>query len=469
MGSSGQLSRRLAEEDGFGLIEVITAAALLLVIMLATLGVFDAMAKTSGQSKARTVAATLAEQDQERLRGLKAVDLSNRHETRTVGANGQADPKGAYTVESRVDWMRDAAGAESCTTNGAQAEYLRVTSTVRSPILGTGKSVRTSSLVAPPVAAFSDDTGTLTVKVTARDTTTPVPGVDVAISGPTSLSDTTNSLGCAVFSHVPVGTYSGTTSRPDYVDPDGDSPGDVSGVVSAGKVTVVGASFDLAAKATAVSFQTYVNPYSGFAGSTGWRPSQARSLTAGGPSGPEVVKKGAWQTAIEVAGLYPFTAGYGMYSGSCATADPTKLPTSSANYFTTYPDSLATTNPGGSASVIVRQPPLAVRVQLGSPTGSAVAGAKVVATATGVGCGADRFDDLLSDANGFVTHPGAAFDPGLPFGTYSLCASVKSPADPTKYLVGTATYANTSFSPTAAAALVIPSDVSGNRTGSPCT
>jgi Tfp pilus assembly protein PilV len=465
MRSSGQLARRLAQEDGFGLIEVIAAAALLLVIAIATLGVFDAAAKSSGQSKARTVAAALAEQDQERLRGLKAVELSNRHETRTVSANGQADPKGAYTVESRVDWIRDAGGAESCTTNNAQAEYLRITSTVRSPILGAGK-VRTSSLIAPPVSAFTGGTGTLTVKITARDSTTPVAGVDVAITGPTSLSDTTNALGCAVFSHIPVGTYSGTMTRPDYVDPDGESPGDVSGVVSEGKVTVVGANFDLAAKATAVAFQTNVNAFSGFVGTTGWRPSQAQSLSAGGPNGPEVVKKGSWQTSIEVPGLYPFSTGYGMYSGSCPSADPTKAPTSSSNYFTTYPDSLATTNPGGAAPVTVRQPPLAVRVLR---SGVPVSGAQVVATATGTGCAADKSADLTTDANGFVTHPGTAFDPGLPFGSYSVCASIRSPGDTTKYLLATLAYANTAFSPTGATTLTIPSDTTTNRKSAPCS
>ena len=461
MGSTGQLSRRLAEEDGFGLIEVMAAAALLLVVAIATLGVFDAAAKTSGQSKARTIAAALAEQDQERMRAMKAADLSNHHATKRVDASGVVAADGAYTVDSRVDWVRDAGGVESCTSSSTQAEYLRITSTVRSDGLGAGKSVSTSSLVAPPVDSFGSNLGTLTIKVVNRDNQ-PVPGVDVAISGPTSLSDTTNSLGCAVFSHIPVGTYAGTTNRADYVDWDGDRPGDVSGVVNAGTVTTVAANFDLAATAKA-SFLTYVNPFAGYTGPTGWQSSQAQSVTASGPKGTRVFKTGAWQQEIQAPDLFPFVEGYGVYSGSCASADPTKY---DAAFFTTYKTAFATTDPNGKPVVTVRQPPVAVRVV--SATGQALKNAKVVATATGTGCAADKFADLTTDANGFVTHPGAAFDPGLPFGSYTLCASAPSSVTG-RYLLATLAYANTSFQPTVATALALPTDIATNQKTAPCS
>jgi Tfp pilus assembly protein PilV len=464
MRSSGHRSRRLASEEGFALIEVLAAAALLVVIAVASLGVFDAAAKTSGRSKARSIAATLVEQDQERMRAMKATGLSNYHAIRTVAANGQAAPTGAqYTVDSRAEWVRDASGLESCTTSNSQADYLRITSTVTAPILS--KSVTASSIVAPPVAAFGQNLGTLTVKVTNRDSN-PVAGIDVAISGPTALSDTTNSLGCAVFSHVPIGTYSAATSRPGYVDQEGDAPGDVTAIVSAGKVTVAAAKFDLGAQATA-SFKTYVNPFSGYTGVTGWVDSKARSITAAGPVGARTVKQTSWQTSIDLPLLFPFTAGYGVYSGSCATADPTKY---DGTFYTTYPDTFVKTDPGSTApDRVARQPPVAARVS-GLVTGSPVPAAKVVATATGAGCGADRFDDLISDPNGFVTHPGATFDPGLPFGPYKLCAYVPS-TSPGMYLQSPAvTYANTAFTvpATGMATLLIPPDVYLNRTSNPC-
>ena len=69
---------RANSEAGFALIEVLVSAALLVVIALALLAAADRAASTSLAGKGRSVAATLAEQDQERLRahaGERAVEL----------------------------------------------------------------------------------------------------------------------------------------------------------------------------------------------------------------------------------------------------------------------------------------------------------------------------------------------------------------------------------------------------------
>ena len=63
-------SRTLRSESGFALIEVIVAAAVLAIVALAVLSGIDAASSTSAREKARAVAASLAEQDQERLRAM---------------------------------------------------------------------------------------------------------------------------------------------------------------------------------------------------------------------------------------------------------------------------------------------------------------------------------------------------------------------------------------------------------------
>jgi Tfp pilus assembly protein PilV len=418
MGLPSHRLRRLASEDGFALIEVLAAAALLVVVSLATLSVLDASAKVSGKAKARTVAADLAQQDQERMRGMAAVDLSNYHWSHTV----TVPDGGAYTVDSRADWIRDATGVESCTVSNTQANYLRVTSTVSNAALD--KPVTTASLVAPPVAGFDANTGTLTVQVTDRDGD-PVSGADVAISGPTSLGDTTNSLGCAVFSHIPIGTYSATTHRFGYVDPNGNDPGAVTGtpVVLAGKVAVVPAQLDVAATITA-TFDTYVNTYAAASngGVTGWVASKAQTLTADPATASDpsqTTSPGGWQSSIRDSTLFPFAAGYSAYTGSCANADPSKY---IANYYASNPGTVAT-DPGMSYTVAVHQAPLAVQVK--TALGVAQANAHVVATGSSTnGCTGDKLT-LTTDANGYVTHPGGGFDPGVPFGTYDVCADVR--------------------------------------------
>ena len=64
-------SRTLRSESGFALIEVIVAAAVLAIVALAVLSGIDAASSTSAREKARAVAASLAEQDQERMRSYR--------------------------------------------------------------------------------------------------------------------------------------------------------------------------------------------------------------------------------------------------------------------------------------------------------------------------------------------------------------------------------------------------------------
>jgi Tfp pilus assembly protein PilV len=418
MGRPRHRLRRLGAEDGFALIEVMAAAVLLLVVSLATLAVFDTSQQVSSRTRARTVAADLAQQDQDRMRGMRAFDLSNYHWSHAVAI----DHGGSYTVDSRADWIRDASGVESCTVNNSQADYLRITSTVSSSAMT--KPVTMASLVAPPVAAFDANRGTLTVKVTDRDGD-PLSGADVAISGPTSLGDTTNSLGCAVFSHIPVGTYSATTHKFGYVDPNGNDPGAVTGtpIVTAGKVTVVPGQLDDAATVTA-TFDTYVNAYAAASngGTTGFIASQAQAMTADPATASDpsqLTSPGGWQDSLSDPALFPFAAGYSVYTGSCPNADPSKY---ISNYYASNPGTVAT-DPGVESSVAVHQAPLPVQVQ--NALGAAQANAHVVATGSASGgCPADTFT-LTTDGNGLVTHAGGTFDPGVPFGSYDVCVDVR--------------------------------------------
>ena len=171
------------------------ASALLVVVALGVLKGLDSAQRSSGREKARSAAAALTEQDQERLRSFRAVDLANYDETRTVMVNNVK-----YTIVSQSDWVRDATGGtESCNSNTVQADYMKITSTTTSGLINTPiPPIKMSSLVAPPVGAFGDNQGTLGVQVNDRNGIG-VPGVSVTITGPTSISNPTNSAGCAIF------------------------------------------------------------------------------------------------------------------------------------------------------------------------------------------------------------------------------------------------------------------------------
>jgi len=420
MSCSAHRSRGRAAEDGFALIEVMAAAVLLLVISMATLAVFDTTGKVSASAKARSIAANLAQQDQERMRAMKAVDLSNYHATSPATVSGA----GAFTVDSRAEWVRDAGSVESCTVSASQADYIRITSTVSATILS--RPVTLATLVAPPIASFDANTGTLTVNVTDRAGNA-VSGADVSVTGPTALSDTTNSLGCAVFSHVPIGTYAITTHKSGYVDRTGSDPGSTSGIVNAGKVATYPATLDRAATAT-VSIQTAVTSdtaaSAGLAAGT-WMTSTWGALTAdpqtsvGDPN--DVTSPGGLQSSIQATGLFPFAEGDTFFTGSCPTAEPSS---SISNYWTaTSPANPGLVKPvdqGGTYTLTVRQPPLVVRLK--NVLGAVQPGAHVVVIPTG--CAADKAT-MTTDPNGYVTKTGGTFDPGVPFGSYTVCADVE--------------------------------------------
>ena len=105
--------------------------------------------------------------------------------------------------------------------------------------------------------------------------------------------------------------------------------------------------------------------------------------------------------------MFPFTSGYGVYAGNCASADPVSYNPS----YWTQGSGFTTPSPGGSSSVTVREPAVNLLV---TRSGSPLGGAHVIARATGAGCVEAR--SLTTNAQGALTSP------GLPFGTYTVCA-----------------------------------------------
>src|SRR3954471_21392220 len=137
---------RRSNESGFAMIEVIVSAAVLAMLALAVLSGIDGASRATGREKARSTAATVAEQDQERMRSLQIGTLSNAYDvTRHVSVDGVN-----YDVRSTAKWVDDGGGtAVSCST-GPQADYLQITSSVTSNTVGTRIApVTLTSLLSP--------------------------------------------------------------------------------------------------------------------------------------------------------------------------------------------------------------------------------------------------------------------------------------------------------------------------------
>lgn len=385
---------RLADERGFGLIEVLVAAV---VVGLAVVGVFtalDAANATSSRNKARNVAANLAEADQERLRGMKVADLSNLRESNPKTVDG-----GTYTVSSETDWVSDTSGTVSCTSTDSRTDYLKLTTIVTSRKLGSIKPVTAESIQAVPNGTFGATQGSVVVQITDRNGNG-VPGLSVALAGAQSYAETTNANGCVIFGFVPVGTYTVSFSRAGWVESTYPNRQDISdSVVVAGEQSSRKAYMYDAAGSVSVRFKDSAgNPVNGdrFTVSHAQLTPINAKVFSGGPA-----------TTLPGDGLFPFSSSYSVWAGGCATGNPTTHGQAA--------NQPAPVTPGGPATAVdVVQPTLTVNL-----TNLGAAGGSVFVKPTVPGCARDE-SRTISGASGTVTI-------ALPYGPYTVCGQRTSP------------------------------------------
>lgn len=414
MSSVEALIRRLrSEQAGVTIIEVMVSALVLAILSTGVLTGLDGAQNISSKSRLRSVAAGLAQADQERLRGFRAQELSNIREPREKKLDGTT-----YKIFSRGDWVSNSSGVAECSGATARADYMRISSTVTWEGMGALKPITLDSIVAPPTGSFGDE-GSVAVQIGDRDDTG-LPGVAVTVTGAKTLTTTTNDSGCAFFGYLPPGNYTISFSKPGYITPAGVTDvSDQTAVVQEETVTVP-YRYDRPANVT-VSANTRKG-----AGA----PLQATTLgyaslgNSGLPSGLRTMGNGALTPSHTFANVFPFTDGYSAFSGNCTGANPAgySTPVTASD---TVPGTQAAATvtpalaaPGGSTSVTVREP--AVRLWFRYDTGAndvipAPAGTTVKLTATGSGCGGTATH--TTDANGWVDAP----EPSVPVGTYSLC------------------------------------------------
>ena len=406
-----RLARRLPdprEERGSILLEALASAVVLAIATLAVMSAVDGATSASARNKGRSVAAALAEQDQERMRAMRFVDLS------TYNAQGTQDVDGiTYTIKSRADWVRDATGAtQSCTNESSQADYIRISSTVTSDVVGTAtRPVVLESLVSPTVASFGPDEGTLAVKLIDRNDN-PLPNINVSIDGERDLSDVTNSAGCAVFAHIPDGDYDIELNQPGWVTAKSVNRGSV----IAGEVVVTDVRYDRAAQIRA-GFVTRA-PGVPDQPSSAWTLSAGNAALPGTPVMQSVTPLPAG--TITLTDLFPYQTGYSLYTGNCEANVPTA---SNAAYYTGGGPGFEVLDSGEFAGVDPAQPLTVVqpgvRMQVFTSGTTPASGARIVATSTSPDCNTKYV--LTTTTDGWLSSSASNYDPGLPFGTYSVC------------------------------------------------
>ena len=413
MPSLPRIHRRIRDEQsGATLIEVLVSAVLVVMLAVGVLRGLDAANANSGNNKARSVAATLAQQDQERLRAYRAKELSNARETRTRTVAGVP-----YTVTSRAEWVSDASGTQSCNGSSARADYIKISSTVTWPQMYGARPVSMNSLVATPAGSFGSE-GSLGVQVLNRSGAG-VAGVAVEVSGSRNVGGTTDAGGCVFFGFLPAGNYTVSFSKPGYVDANGVNQVVRTVGVEDETTQTLPIDYDLAGGMTIRVDTRRLNVT---------MPSPTPFVSVGhsqlASPGTRLFGNGVPTSTFTAAGLFPFTSQYAVYAGNCTGANPSSLPAPAP------PPGLVTVNPGASPSITVREPAILVRRYTSGSSGATSLlpqGSRVTLSAKSLGCGGKNAYTL--DRNGFLspsvlpaTPARTSTDPGVPYGIYDVCA-----------------------------------------------
>jgi prepilin-type N-terminal cleavage/methylation domain-containing protein len=419
---------RLQQQGGFTLIEVVVSAALLAVVTAGVYAGIDGPSRVSGNEKARSTAATIAQSDQERMRAMRFADLQNYAPSPAPKTVNSVN----YTVTSRADWVEDSTATTGCSVPNGQGDYLQLTSTVGWAGGGSGNPVTVTSLLAPPVNDGTNGTGNIVVNLTDQGGG-PVAGIPVSINGRSNLTRTTDSSGCAVFTNVLAGNYTATFSQAGYVDNLNSQPVSMQAGVASGQTVQLQHSYALASGVT-VKFVA--------SDGTTTVPWNRASVAGGALTAPTVIT--ATPPTLPTTGktLYPTSSGnYVAWAGGCA--DP------GAAY-----DSVATVTPGSITTVPVIVPLMTLRV----PTTGLPSAPRIVVKPSDPAC------------NDTFTIPAATVSGGqyvwpirLPRGKYNVCADLLSYRTTTPFTLPNQVAGGTDVQ------LSVTTDALGNVTGAKAT
>lgn len=361
-------------ESGISLIEVLISSLIVAVVAIGTFTAFDTAGRASTDQRAHAQAGQLAQQDQERLRGLTAAELSNFTTTTqteaenglcvtevagrkweycsTTAFTGQKYTGTVFTVTSSARYVSAGQETFACETTGGGANFIATTSSVRWPGLGaTRPAVIQSSNV-------TDNTTGLLVKV-FNQKHEPLSGATVVIKGATTNTQTTGATGCVILTGLADKEVKVAVSKASWVDRASKQPPEEQ-TVKLSPTTVVTSEFVIAEPGSIEA--TFESEIGGVVTATGVEGetfyARQSSITpppenfVKGTAGPPPVK------TLTLTPVFPFAEpkapgnpeAYTVYAGDCEANDPSKVtagvvPLTSANKALVEPGQIAKVKP----------------------------------------------------------------------------------------------------------------------------
>jgi type II secretory pathway pseudopilin PulG len=413
-----RLKRIKREESGFALIETMVSAMLLIIVAVGVFTAFDSGTRATAEERHRAQAHGLADDDQARIRSLPtqcptssqscttAVESLLTPQSRVVTLDGTQ-----YTIVSRAQFATENTSTNPCTAGVGSRDYLQISSTVTWPSKGNRPAVVASGLVPIPRR------GTLLVNVVDRDND-PVSGVGVSGTGPASFSGTTGQAGCVRWTNLRPSppNYAMTVSGGGRVDQDGNPPPGNAPTptqtvsVGADSSTTLDLLLDFPGSIQPITFRT--RNYSNTLVNTS--TDAVTVFNTGMSSAKSFGTPGSPATSLSASGLFPFTSPYAVYAGLCAQNNPgTGVGLASV-----------TVNPGQAVapSAPLQIPALQLTVRDGSSsTSPGAAEPSAVVRVEDTGC-PDTPTTGFKRSIGPTNSSGQLPNPGLPYGSYQVCA-----------------------------------------------
>jgi type II secretory pathway pseudopilin PulG len=409
-----RLRAHAGDDAGFTLAETMVAALVLALFSAAVGGVILNTLKVGQLNRERVAASSLAAREMEIVRDrFQRIDRtagnSNPYAKQIVDAGLVTDPNPltgttnvldgvAYTVKRSAFWEPKGTGVSAC-DGGAAVNYpsVHVYVTVTWPNMGSVRPVTTDSVLTPNKSLLNTAYSFVAVKVLTFAGQAN-PGRTVTATGPAgTLSEVTDSSGCAVFGLSSAGDYTFGLQEPGYVDFAGNSAPAKPATVSAGTFQQVQFTYDRAGE-----IDVTLSTDAGYA-----LPTTLPDIGLGNQSlpAPGTLVYAAAGSVTALANLGPYQNGYTVWGGGCTDANPAGSPTSGQ----LTPIVLG---PGARVSATAMLAP----VDVDAPT---FPGATVYATKTGdATCPAGQ--DVLTLG---VTDAAGALATSLPYGTWILTTS----------------------------------------------
>ncbi len=408
-------ARSSPSEGGFVLIEVLVSALILAIVASGVLALLQTTTHSAGEQRDSSKAYAVGQEDQARLRAMPLGVLNNLKQITHPKLDGTV-----LEVESTAVFINNKASTTTCSGSGSEIspDYVRLMTKVTWPGMSGRKPTVIQSIFSPANGSVDPKNGALSISA-LNSAGGPLSGVGLTLTGAKTATASTDANGCAIFVELPEGNYTLTPSAPGLVGENGKPPAPKTVGVTVTMEKPVELRYDLPG--------SFVAPFVYRVGSTSEFKESSQSSIMVFNQGMETAKSfssigGVPAPTIEAKELFPFTSAYAVYAGSCTGNNPNPksepgAPGAAAIAPITVPRGAAVPPPVPKIQV----PALGLTVKTGS---TPIVGAKVKITGT---CSFERtyatIEKTIVKGTEKITEKGVLADPGLPWGTYEVCAS----------------------------------------------